>query len=316
MRWPVVIGGAATAALCQARRPLGLPRALSVPLAASLPAFAAASAPPSRGRHAATWAAHMLAYKMVYEAPFDRPKRLKKRMHDVYPARIDNWLGRGTAPGVRLQRALRRPPRIGPLDKAMTALYGSWMAEPHLALAWLLWRHPERFPAAATRMAATFDLTVLCYWLFPTAPPWWHGQRRRRPGRNMRRVAVEAKRSHSGRKLRPAFRRQHIEGANPAGSTPSDHFDTSTMAAIVLAEANPVAGTLGAAYAAALAFAIVYLGEHYVTDVLAGGAVVGLVQAGAPTVAPLARRARAAFARLEPAVEPPAATARPAAARP
>ena len=35
------------------------------------------------------------------------------------------------------------------------------------------------------------------------------------------------------------------------------------MAALLLAEAGPVAGALGVAYAATLGFALVYLGEHY-----------------------------------------------------
>ena len=51
---------------------------------------------------------------------------------------------------------------------------------------------------------------------------------------------------------------------------PSLHFATSVMAAHVLGEAGPVAGRVGWAYAGTLGFALVYLGEHYVVDLLAG----------------------------------------------
>ena len=42
------------------------------------------------------------------------------------------------------------------------------------------------------------------------------------------------------------------------------------MAALLLAESGPVAGLVGGGYAALLGFALVYLGEHYVVDLLGG----------------------------------------------
>ncbi len=46
-------------------------------------------------------------------------------------------------------------------------------------------------------------------------------------------------------------------------------------------------GALGWGYAGTLAFALVYLGEHYVTDLLAGMALVVAVRRGEPLVEPL-----------------------------
>ena len=53
---------------------------------------------------------------------------------------------------------------------------------------------------------------------------------------------------------------------------PSLHFATSVMAALLLSESGPVAGAVGWAYASTLGFALVYLGEHYVADLLGGAA--------------------------------------------
>ena len=80
---------------------------------------------------------------------------------------------------------------------------------------------------------------------------------------------------------------------------PSLHFATSVMAALLLAEVGPVAGALGFAYTATLGFALVYLGEHYVVDLLAGAALAGAVRRLEPRAGPLLRRVGRAVAALE-----------------
>jgi hypothetical protein len=88
-------------------------------------------------------------------------------------------------------------------------------------------------------------------------------------------------------------------GGNPLAAMPSPHFATSLMAALLLAEAGPIAGALGAGYAAALGFALVYLGEHYVTDLIAGAGLVVLVRRGEPLAEPLVEAANGLLRRLE-----------------
>ena len=55
-------------------------------------------------------------------------------------------------------------------------------------------------------------------------------------------------------------------GGNPWAAMPSLHFATSVVAADALADTGRVAGAVGWGYALTLGFALVYLGEHYVTD--------------------------------------------------
>jgi membrane-associated phospholipid phosphatase len=80
---------------------------------------------------------------------------------------------------------------------------------------------------------------------------------------------------------------------------PSLHFATSLMAAHLLREAGPVPGAVGWTYAITLGFALVYLGEHYVVDLLAGAALTESIRRAAPRVAPAARALSAALQRLE-----------------
>jgi hypothetical protein len=58
------------------------------------------------------------------------------------------------------------------------------------------------------------------------------------------------------------------------------------MAAHVLAESGPVAGTAGWAYAGTLGFALVYLGEHYVVDLIAGAALTEGIRTAGPRATP------------------------------
>ena len=78
-------------------------------------------------------------------------------------------------------------------------------------------------------------------------------------------------------------------GGNPVAAMPSIHFATSVMAARVLTDVGPVEGAVGWAYAATLGTALVYLGEHYVIDLIAGFALTQLVRHHGPRAAPLVR---------------------------
>jgi membrane-associated phospholipid phosphatase len=88
-------------------------------------------------------------------------------------------------------------------------------------------------------------------------------------------------------------------GGNPLAAMPSLHFATSVMAAHMLADAGTVPGAVGWAYALTLGFALVYLGEHYVVDLLAGLALAEGVRGAAPRLAPAAEAVSAWVQRLE-----------------
>jgi membrane-associated phospholipid phosphatase len=144
-------------------------------------------------------------------------------------------------------------------------------------------------------MAFAYDLGCLLYALVPTAPPWWAGENGYTP-EPVRRIMVEVGKPMWGR----AWDRMYDSlGGNPWAAMPSLHFAASLMAAILLTEAGPVEGALGWAYAGALGFALVYLGEHYVIDLVAGAALVVLVRKGEQLAEPLADAVSASLQRLE-----------------
>jgi membrane-associated phospholipid phosphatase len=285
VRWPLLLAAAGAIEAARRRNDLGIRPAPATAIVGSAPPVVAAAISPGRVRRAVTWAAQMWAYRLAFEAPHDGRERLRRRMRIDYPIAFDSAIGLGTPPSLRLQRALRRPPRITWLDRALAAVYAVWEVYPHAALALVWWRAPDRFAAAAGRLAATFDLTLLGYWAVPTAPPWWASEKAGRMGGDVHRVVFEVKRDLLGQP-RPVA--DHELGANPWAAMPSDHFATSLTAALLLRELDPRLGLFGLAYAVTLGFALLYLGEHYVADLGAGAALAMAVWVSAPRAAPLA----------------------------
>lgn len=268
----------AVIATAQMRDRLGLSRPVSALVAAIAPVAALMARPPGRWPRAAViWCAHMWAYKTCFEIPYDKPELLYRRVRVDPPIRVDSIIGLGRPPGQRLQERLRRPPQLTGLDRAATAVYLLWELEPHLALAWILARHPDRFRFSTLQLGLTFDLTLVGYVLFPMAPPWWASEREGRMRGSIRRVTLEVMADAKGD---PRPRSDHTAGANPWASMPSDHFASAIAAASALAEVDRTAGALGYSYALLLGAALVYTGEHYVVDLLAGLGVALVGRAG------------------------------------
>lgn len=269
------------------RRRLRLPPPVVLGAAAAAPVALCIVFPRSRARDAATVGLQMWAYLAGYEMPNDDPEALRARVRVDYPVRIDCALGLGTTPTVRLQRAFSTPGRFRAFEKVLVWSHWIWFTVPHGATAYLLIRHPERFERSAVRMYATFDLGLIAYWRFPTAPPWYaaqHDAMAEGATPELRRMMVEYGEDLWGPAWAPLF---DFLAGNPLAAMPSLHFATSVMAAHLLSEASPVAGALGWAYASTLGVALVYLGEHYVVDLVAGLALTEAIRAAAPRLDPV-----------------------------
>jgi membrane-associated phospholipid phosphatase len=185
--------------------------------------------------------------------------------------------------------------RVGTVNRILTWAHWLWFFEPYLALAWILWRHPERFPRAARQMAAVFDLGCIAYFVIPTSPPWWASEQGL-TGEKVERIMIGVGEDTWG----SAWPKMYAAlGGNPWAAMPSLHFATSAMAAIQLSEAGPVEGAVGWAYSLTLGFALVYLGEHYVTDLLAGAGLVAAVRRGEPLAEPAVLAVNGGLQRLE-----------------
>jgi membrane-associated phospholipid phosphatase len=242
----------------------------------------------------------MWAYVATYQMPHDDSEALEARVRVDYPVAIDRMIGLGRLPTLRLQRALAKDGELRRADQALVWVHWVWFFVPHGTVAYLIVRHRDRFPAGAARIYGVFDLGVIVYWLLPTAPPWYAAKHGRIVGAEgeaaMRRIMVEHGEAFWKERWQPLY---SFLGGNPLAAMPSLHFATSLMAARVLAEVGPVQGAVGWTYALTLGFALVYLGEHYVIDLLAGATLAEGVRRAAPAVAPAARALSRGIQRLE-----------------
>ncbi len=277
------------------RRRLRVPTGVTVAAVAAGPLALAVLQPRSKRRDVALFALQMWAFTVAHELPYDNPERLRARLQTGYPIKVDRLIGAGRLPNARLQRALARLPGTRVANQVLTWSHWLWFVEPYLSLTTILVRHNERFPRAARQMAAVFDLGCLVYFALPTAPPWWASEQGL-TGEEVRRIMVEVGEPTWGR----AWERMYDAlGGNPWAAMPSLHFATSLQAALSLSEAGKVEGALGWGYAGTLGFALVYLGEHYVTDLIAGAFLVGVVRKGEPLAEPLVRGVNGVLQRLE-----------------
>jgi membrane-associated phospholipid phosphatase len=263
---------------------MGLSSVRVLTAAGLAPVAATVALPPGRRRQAAVCALNMWAYLAAYEMPNDDPERLRERVRVAYPITIDTALGLGRTPTIRLQRAFARPGAINRFERVLVWCHWVWFAVPHASVLYVMWRDPRRFPAAAARMYTVFDLGAVFYWAVPTAPPWWaatHGRLEGAEDLHVRRMMIEYGEQFWGSRWGGLY---DVLGGNPLAAMPSLHFATSLMAAHLLSEVGPVAGAVGWGYASMLGLALVYLGEHYAADLIAGAALTEGVRVAADSV--------------------------------
>ena len=292
LAWLAVAAGAATPLV---RRRLQLRRPLVSALAWQAPFALTLATPRTPARDAGVYVLQMWAYFAHYDMPDDDQDALIRRLRVRYPIAADRVLGGGACPTVGLQRALGREGKLLPHDYALSVVHWAWFVVPHGSLLYLLLRHPRRYARGACLMAACFDLGCVVYWVLPTAPPWWAGATGHLPP--VRRIMAEVGERFWKRLWQPLY--HSVEG-NPFAAMPSLHLGTSVMAAKLLSEVGRGSGTVAWAYVAALGFALVYLGEHYVVDLVAGYALAEGIWRAAPHAEPAALAAARAIGRLSP----------------
>jgi membrane-associated phospholipid phosphatase len=244
-------------------------------VAAGIPA-AGVALPPTRWRPYAVFLAQMWAYLRAFELTYAEPERLRRRLRIDEPIRADRLLGRGRAPTERLQGRRLTCEHRRWLDRAAGAVYFAWGLERHAVLAWILARHPDRFARGTALVGSTFDASWVLFSAIPVAPPWWAGKHGRL---DARRITVDASEALP---LVPEQNEDDDDQGNPWASTPSQHAASAAMVAAVASEIDRRAGVAAWGYAAALGLALIYLGEHYLVDVLGGAALATAIHRAEP----------------------------------
>ena len=189
-------------------------------------------------------------------------------LHVSDVAAVDRDLFGGTVPTVWLQQHFLDPGSPHWYDALATLIYTShFIATPVVAA--VLWlRSRDAWKAFATRVIVLSLAGFVTYVLFPAAPPWYAA----REGviepviRGSSRGWLWLHVNHAGNLLS-----EGQAAANPVAAMPSLHTAFATLIALYVAsQLRSRWRYLVVLYPLAMGLALVYLGEHYVVDLVAG----------------------------------------------
>ena len=188
-----------------------------------------------------------------------------------YVADLERTLFAGQSPTVWLQEHLYVPGAVGAVEIASIAVYLSYFVVPHTVALWLWLRRRDLFKRYATALLGTAYLGLALSFAVPTAPPWLAGQSGHLPF--VSRIVEDVVR---GVDPSAYARGYEVVGVNPVAAMPSLHMAMTVIVLLTAWRAGFPLRLAGLAYGAAMAFALVYTGEHYVVDVAAGACVAAL----------------------------------------
>jgi membrane-associated phospholipid phosphatase len=191
-------------------------------------------------------------------------------LHEADIVHAEKVLCFGTVPTVWLQQHLYNPAHVYWYDALMTLIYTShFLATPVLAA--VLWVRDRRvWMQFISRVIVLSVAGLMTYVLFPEAPPWMAS----RDGDIAQPVERLSARGwiwmHAGH-LKATLAHAQRDGSNPVAAMPSLHVAFACLVAIFIgSKLRTRLRWLLALYPLAMGFALVYLGEHYVIDLLAG----------------------------------------------
>ena len=193
---------------------------------------------------------------------------LGQPVHVRWPAMVDRHLFAGAVPTVWLQQRLHTPGVVHWYDVAASLTYLSYFVVVPLLMAVLWARNRRLWRIFASNVVALSLAALVTYVVFPEAPPWYAAN-----DEAIGSVDRLANLCWSQLGLHSASdvieRGQAL--ANPVAAMPSLHVAYTALVAVFFLRRVPRwAAPLLLAYPVAMAFALVYTGEHYVIDILAG----------------------------------------------
>jgi hypothetical protein len=181
---------------------------------------------------------------------------------------VDKALFGGTVPTVWLQHHLWTPGQVHWYDYAvwgvyMTHFFAVWVVA---ALVWRVSR--RRFRRYALITVTLTVAAFLTYWLYPAQPPWLAGGGAALP--DVDRIVPQLWGQLGVTTIQSTYENDSF--VNMVAAMPSLHAAYPFMLTLFFWPAGKLVRILLGAYTLAMAFALVYGGEHFVVDILAGWA--------------------------------------------
>ncbi len=185
---------------------------------------------------------------------------------------FERWLFNGEIPTIRLQASFYTPGEIHLWDYYFTFIHWSYFIIPHAIALWIWWRSKREFQHYLIALTMTLFLGLVIYFVIPANPPWMAPEVIDSPSapvvqRIMEPIAMEL----GGGLYQAGYK--IVGESNPIAAMPSMHFGI-TFILVWVARGRGLGWEIVAwIYALSMGAALVYMGEHYVIDVVVGGMV-------------------------------------------
>ncbi len=193
--------------------------------------------------------------------------------HLVPQLDVDRWLGGGTLPTAWLQQRLWHGGSLRWWDVAVWAVYMTHFFAVWIIAAVLWHRSRPRFRRYAVLIVALTLSAFFIYWLYPAQPPWLAADLSKTAP--LERIVPRVWGELGVRTVESVYEDGSL--VNQVAAVPSLHAAYPVMLMLFFWPSGWKVRIGFGLYALAMAFALVYSGEHFVADILAGWLLAGLV---------------------------------------
>lgn len=184
-------------------------------------------------------------------------------------SQVERWVFNGELPTIRLQARFYEPTDLAWWDFYLTFIHWSYFIIPHAVAVFLWWKYPSRFLRYLRAMTLLLTLGLALYFALPSNPPWMAPESVNTPGaptvlRIMEPIATEI----GGGLYEAGYK--VVGESNPIAAMPSIHMAITFLLVGVAGYFSTGWRILAWLYSFSMGLALVYLGEHYVIDIVAG----------------------------------------------
>ena len=215
----------------------------------------------------------LVALLFAYEYSRGIADQLGTRVHMTAIRDIDRFLFFGNDPNVWVQNHFNISRKVSWYELPLAVVYMTHFVFP-VAIAVILWlRNRHQWERYMRRFALLLGSGVATYILFPVAPPWMAA----RDGYmgDIARITARGWRSMGLSTVSKVFDRGK-EITNPVAALPSLHAAFSLLVVVFFFKWMSTPWRIfSLILPLSMAFALLYFGEHYVTDILLGWIYVG-----------------------------------------
>ncbi len=191
------------------------------------------------------------------------------RTVNLYVPDFERTLFNDRLPTVRLQDRFFTPGHPGAFDYFMTSIHWSYFIIPHVFAIIIWYKRPELFLRFFSAMTLMLGIGLAIYFLIPTNPPWLAPEPINSPSAAVIYRVMESVGKQLGGGIYEASYAV-IGESNPRAAMPSIHLAFTALLIFPAFAFGKRWGYLAILYTALMGLALVYMGEHYVIDLVVG----------------------------------------------